>query len=168
MYIKYNENCYLALRLLIDQSYVAQKTQLVLPPPETTDYYKEFCTVKMATSRGSGHTRAIAHLAYDYFKSVIILSPNQNMSLYTKNMLISAIGENNIQYYTSNTISTTNGGRYYFRTLSDCVASVRGIQCEAVFIDCASTLQQERIDNIYRCMAPCMHYSWYKLFIFVE
>jgi len=165
-------NTYTALKCLIDGSYCTQQT---LPSSLTEinykdrlDYWKEFCTIRMATSRRSGHTTAICKIAQSYFNSAIFLSPNLDVSRFLCEAFKKRYDVEGIKKITKNTRDTilTKDGGYFFRSYRS-IDGIRGIDCEAIIIDPACLLKPKEEDKIYRDLGPCMHTYLEKFFIFV-
>ena len=73
---KIYSDTYKALELLVSSSQLSQMTMPdnQLRTSNSIGYLKEFCTIRMATSRRSGHTYAAARLALEYFDSAIFKS----------------------------------------------------------------------------------------------
>lgn len=168
-------NTYTALKCLIDNCYYSQ---LIMPssrPTHTEDslgcdlgYLNEFCTVRMCSSRGSGHTTSMCKLAKEYFDKVIFLSPNHDMSerlndcfqnLHSSRIEKSSRHKDEI---------VTQSGHYLFGSHNS-LNNFRGMDCEAVFIDGTFMLNTISKENeIYSTLAPCMKKYPQRFFIFIQ
>jgi len=159
-------NTYEALRKLVDNSYYSQ---LAMPPPvkyTIKAYLKEFCTIRMTTSRQSGHTTAVCKLAHEYFDSAILMSPTYEMSKRFCQFLRHVIPDSEITKITKSELATNNGG-YYFGSYKS-IDIFRGISCEAVIIDGTFDLTPKKEDELYTVLEPCMSRWHQKFFIFVQ
>ena len=179
-------NTYSALKSLIENCYYAQASY---PFPyddycQHLGYYKEFCTVKMQTARRSGHTSALCKVAYEYFNKVLILTYNQDMAQRLKGVFPNAtktilptkakleVGvEFPLKGYGNgkmrNVIRINGNQDYYFETVNN-VDKLRGMEFEAIFVDCAFALSKIKENQIYESLGPCMNRYQEKFFIFVE
>ena len=157
------DNTYQALTCLIENCYFAQHAY----PPATSDnisYWKEFCTVRMQTARRSGHTMSICRVAHEYFRKALILTYNLDVAHRTKKRFEN-INEAHI-LKTTNRIESGDS-KYYFESINS-FEGCRGLDFEAVFVDCAFMLSKQKEDKIYNALAPSMARHSEKFFIFVE
>ena len=167
---------YIALESLIESCYL---TQLAIPPNlsgiggETQSAWREYCTIRMTTSRRAGHTTAICKSALEYFERAAILSYNQNMSKRTKDVFRNIVNkypiDNVITKDTSDIIEVNHDNKYFFYSmgqinhLSELTGSV-----EAVFVDCAFMLSKEKTDKIYDLFGSTMAEYPQNFFIFIQ
>lgn len=162
---KVYNNTYKALVCLFENSYY---TQLTLEN-RINDLceWKEFCTIRMTSSRQSGHTFSIAKLSLEYFDSAILLSANQDMSNHMFETIKNL--QNNPEFFTKVTPSTlrTSNGQYLFGTYEN-LDRYRGVTTEAIFIEGTFNLTPKKEDDIYRTLGPCMARNPQKFFIFVQ
>jgi len=174
------QNTYFALKALIDNCYY---TQLARPPNfegiggETQSSWREYCTVRLYTARMAGHSTAIRKVAYEYFKKAIILSPKVDMSRQIQDCFCNGIKEKatvdkGIQLPVvskkQNRILEINGDHSYFFESFHSLDSLRGIEAEAIFVDCAFMLSEEKTQYIYDNLGPCMARYPQNFFIFVQ
>lgn len=159
------DNTYQALTGLVENCYFAQATY----PPAISDnmsYWKEFCTVRMYTARRSGHTTSICKVAHEYFRKALILAYNLDSAQKIKETF------ENINVDKAHILKTTNrveslDSKYYFESINS-FENCRGLDFEAVFVDCAFMLSKQKEDKIYNILAPSMAKHSEKFFIFVE
>lgn len=167
---------YTALESLIESCYL---TQLSIPPNlsgiggETQSAWREFCTIKMTTSRRAGHTTAICKAALEHFKRAAILSYNQNMNSRTRVVFRNVVNkypiDNVITKDTSDTIEVNHDNKYFFYSIGqiDHISELKG-SVEAVFVDCAFMLSKEKTDKIYDLFGSTMSEYPQNFFIFVQ
>ena len=170
---KIYENTNEALNNLVENCFLSQLTC----PPFISDhggYAKEYCTVKMTTSRGCGHSTSLANVALKYFNEVIFLSPKLDMAHRLNKIVMSKyyklVGEeeakSSVVKHTSDHIEFTDG-LYYFGN-STRLASMKGITAEAILIDGTFGLNEARENEIYQTFYPVMVKYPQKFFIFVQ
>jgi len=161
------KNTYDALKLLVDNSYYAQISFIPQWGCEEKSYWKEFCTVRLTTSRRSGHTTSVCKLAHEYFDKAIFLSPSLEISK-NLNLMFRNLQRDNSDYkkITDFEILTSNGG-YFFGTHNS-IDKFRGIDCEAVIIDGTFSLSHQKEEDVYEILGPCMCKHPQKFFIFVQ
>ena len=175
-------NTYTALKLLIDNSYYSQITN---PPKlnaiggETQSAWREYCTVKLCTSRQSGHTNAMCKVAYEYFDRAILISDNKSMSERIRSIFTNVIStgcKSNVEIgvkchefekHSLNVIKVNEYKEYFFDTTHN-IDKLIGCDVEAIFIDCASFVSKNKIDSIYDYLGPCMSKYPQNFFVFVE
>ena len=165
-----------ALELLIESSQIAQQYYAILNYQNNYQYYKEFCTIKMSTTRGLGHTQAIINTSIKYFNKILILTPTLNISEQTKNKFSyipntkitkkHAINSLDIKPITTDLIETNNK-QFHFGSFNN-INNFRGYDLEAVYVDVACMMNDKQEREIYDTLAPCMHNYTYKYFIFIE
>jgi len=145
------DKLYLSINLLIDISEEVQKKQILnkqyLSP---TSWAKEFCTLKISTSRGTGHTSCIKKLIEDRFnKNVILLFPSVNFL-------------NNFKYQLKEKPS------YPILNIN---CNLRGIELsnkQAIIIDNSCFLSSQKINTIYSCFGVGVENKNPFFFIFVQ
>lgn len=145
-------NCdktYLALSLLVDVSRESQKSRGMESMMGGLEWAHEFCTIKITTSRGGGHTSSIEKII-DEFESVLIISMNMGMS----HLLKRSIGEKDMLiYYASFNIS---------------YREAMGRKFQAVIVDCSFMMSKNKIDELYSVCLPAMSNYSEKFFIFIQ
>jgi len=174
------QNTYNSLKALIDNSYY---TQLTMPKHNIPNipYLKEFCTIKLANSRRSGHTTSLCKLAYEYFDKVAIICLKQQPAQLTHksfieiNQLTKEGNENSGKYLLdqikslrlSNNEINMDNKHYFFTSIQSIDNQLRGREFEAFFIDCSFGLTNGQIENIYNLANGCMHNYKQKFIVFV-
>jgi hypothetical protein len=166
-YIQY-QNTYEALRRLIDNSYYSQ----LHSSPDTSwkngskSYLKEFCTIRMCTSRRSGHTTAACKAAHEYFDRVMFLSPTVEMARQVKNTFMK------INYDFASTggsdFKTSSGEVYSFESYRSDMNFFSGRQFDAVIVDGTFDLGASKEDEIYDIFGNCMKNNPQRFFIFIQ
>ena len=141
--------------------------------PETARY-KEYCTVRMGTSRQAGHSTAVTNLAVGLFDSVLFLTPNQVMSHYLHKKVIEACSVSNPELSQS-AIATgavskveTKNGLYLFSQLSTQPSNLLMYKYEAIVVDNASFMKPSQEEKIYRELSSGMNENSLKFFIFIQ
>lgn len=164
------ENTYTSLKSLVENSYYGQLAFSLDCRPKcdyTISYFNEFCTVRMCTSRGSGHSTAICRVAREYFSRVIFLSFNLSMAERLRETFCSLEVDSFEFIKNKQEIQTRGGGRYWFGSTKS-LDSFRGVECEAVFIDGTFDLTDKNKDLIYLTLAPCMKNYPQRFFVFIQ
>jgi hypothetical protein len=110
-------------------------------------YAKEFGTVKVCTSRGSGHTSSIAKLIEDKFDNVVLVLPTMTMKdIFNRNFPAT---QGKVTICTPNSLNRLLGlGNY-----------------QAVIVDCSSLIPKSKIEDIYNLTVNCMNPP---LYVFME
>lgn len=130
------ENTYEALKLLINNSIYSQENKKYYIENKKS-YLKEFCTIKLCTSRQTGHTTAAIKLCNEYFEKSLFLCNTMDMAKRIKKS----------QYNKNITFGTiTNFHDIY-----------RGMWFDAIIIDCACFVGNSKIDAIYDELGPCLN-----------
>ena len=173
---KVKENAYEALQKLVENSYYGQ-----LAPRDFSrgpGFLEEFCTVKMASARGTGHSYSAVKLGMDYFNSALFISPKIDMSRRLMGNFAECYKEANYKIVTEDPYwdkvklnvrrIETQTGNYYFEAADTFDSFARGIKTEAIIVDVACMFSQAKIDNIYEVCHPCMNHLDLKFFIFIE
>ncbi len=108
---------------------------------------KEFATVKLCTTRGAGHTSAIAKLIEEKLNKVVLVFPTMQMSKMFENNFPHI--KDKIHFCSPNSFDRILGlGEY-----------------EAVIVDCSSLISQSKIDELYNLTANVMKNP---IYIFME
>lgn len=183
------ENTSLALHLLIENSYFAQREArkgLHSGFLSERAWANEYCTIKLCSSRRCGHSAAIAKIATEYFNHAIFLSPNSTSAVRLKEYVTKELtGGDEPRIISKITTSEICGERiddpihsydmsYLFSGYNngnprkDFTNKFRGLTTEAVFVDCSSFLSKSAEEAIYTALGPTMFYNDYRFFIFVE
>lgn len=167
-------NTHIALSALVDNSIL---TQAKLKAQNRTDLrMREYCTVRMCTARGSGHSWAAYKVAYEYFNSVLFLSPNLQMRDRTKARFVN-LNKDEIDASKTQTsafcdlFKTIDGSSYYFSDYGFMHVpqhNFRGINLDAVIVDGTFGLSNAKEDEIYDQFSVCMVNNPYKIFIFIQ
>lgn len=142
------QKTYIALKNLVDNSWYMQRKAYEngLYKNGSIGFLKEFCTVKMCTARRSGHSTAIARLCCEYFNKAILFCHNQqtaeNLHLQFRPYV------NNITKELKDFIELNNGeSKYHFFSTGN-LQGTRGIETEAMIIDCASFMSEKKKEEI--------------------
>ena len=165
------DKTHFALSLLVDVSRESQLSYTCQnPASRDLDMARQFCTIKMTTSRGSGHSSAILRLTEE-FKSSLIISPNKMLSdmkskIFEENLNLKNIVNYNISGVTQVTVDSKIN---YFTTIDFVENFIRGsgINIEAVMVDVSNMISKNKIDKLYSLCLPFMNYSE-KFFIFLQ
>jgi hypothetical protein len=174
---KAQNNTTKALELLIESSQIAQQYYAdKLKYQNNYQFYKEFCTIKMSTTRGLGHTQAIINTSIKYFNKILILTPTLDISEQTKNKFSYIPNIKITKKHTLNSLDIkpittdlieTNNKQFHFGSLHT-INNFRGYDLEAVYVDVACMMKDNQEKDIYTTLAPCMHNYPYKYFIFIQ
>ena len=165
-------NTYNSLKSLVDNCYYAQITTPPFSEVSDKNYLKEFCTVRMATARASGHSMALIKVALEYFDKVLFLSPTVEMAYRLNQYFVEYCtsgtkGITRIKRRTQNTLETPDG-HYHFTSFKSSLSYHRGIEYEAIIVDGAFWLSQKKEDEIYGSFSPAMARYPEKFFIFIQ
>ena len=169
---------YSALKSLIESCYYSQIRYGSAGHPSEMGACKEMYTVKMASSRRSGHTTAIARAIPEYFNRALILSHNRCMSDGLKKAFTSIYRELQAVPFDTNLTPirieeqsrlVTEDSEYIFGSTYN-LRDFQGynIRFEAVVVDASSILTDKEEEDIYRYLLPCMLTYPERFFIFVE
>jgi hypothetical protein len=130
------EKLYEALLHLIDISENVQKScRGNFKDLESKAYLKEFCTIRVCTSRRGGHDYAIAEAVKNKFsnKNVLTVSINNHCSEFLKKEIKDhGADTRNISFVTSHTLS-----------------NARGLDIDTIIVNCSFMLSQAHEDEIY-------------------
>ena len=163
-----NDRVYKCAKLLAKQSKLVQK-EFVINRRVDISHLKEFCTVKVSTARRSGHTTAIVKIALESVqkkKNVLVLSHNQHMSRAICGQAINEVIPEMVNYTShrlrteSNTIWFDSRGNNYDR--------FKGPQIDVVLVDCATFWSPNKIDEMYKIVAPSMMFVKYPIIYLFE
>ncbi len=139
----------LALQYLIEVSRESQKDRSKYPNMNSISWAKEFCTIKMGTSRQSGHTRSIVDTVKKYFKKVVYFSINESLC----------------QINRAEAIKCGIEDRFIFKSVKDPLYTISS-DIDAIFVDCASMCSKEFINNLYKTLSCFINKEFF--FIFVQ
>lgn len=109
-------------------------------------YLKEFCTFKFGMYRQSGHTINSLHILPRYFQNVFFLYPKDDMARRAQ------------EIYKMHGIQRKND-RCYFSSVRNARDKFRGMQIDAICVDCASFLSNKELEDIYYCIVPFLVYN---------
>ena len=161
------DNTYQALELLFENSCLMQDYFNKTKTHGGVSDAKELCTIKLCSSRRSGHSYALVNLALKYFQSALFLAPNLGM---TKRLSALVCSKSLVNKCTATKVETKDESHYYFRSFSektnfDCM---RGIKLDAILVDRASFSSNSMEERIYHELSMCMSWNDRRFFIFVE
>jgi hypothetical protein len=159
----------LALKYLYTNSLEMQGTSasVRLRNIDPLAHAKEYCTIKMTTSRQSGHSYAITNLLNDLDGEWMILSPNLSMSKKLLNSCKENIKRRAIKYVKSQCIYE-DMCLYFESSSKNNVDLLKGYELDGVIVDGASFLKKKDITSIYNTFIPHMIDKKYSFFIFVQ
>lgn len=138
-----------AMRLLIESSRYWQDEMKSYEHRNKSNYYnnpenkiaflKEFCTIKICSSRRAGHTTAIARCAVEDFNNPMIITYCDTQSEIIKEYIKFLYPDLPISKF-NNIICEHKNSKYLY-----------GIpKVDAIFVDTASILSSSSLDNIYQ------------------
>ena len=129
-------------------------------------YAKEICTVKVATSRRSGHSSSIPKFLDHMTGKWLVLSHNLHMATRINTLCFQNINKKIIK--ATNSSLVLDDLEVIFGSI-DQVKSGRlnGYELDGVIFDAASVLNQNKINDTYNNLMPSMIYKKYMFFIFV-
>jgi hypothetical protein len=154
---------YKALELLVNVSYSCQLNQkLDYLSPMSKD--KEYCTIKMFTTRQTGHSTAICKLVFKYFKNAIFISPNINMSINLRKCFYNIVNNNILGYKSIKTIDSF----YNFISKNCIVPGATGRCFEAVIVDGYFDINKREESLIYKTFMTHMIRTKPYFFIFIQ
>lgn len=107
------------------------------------DVAKQFGTVKIGTSRGSGHTSCMIRLINEYFHNAMVMFPNLAISRNT-----------NLPYRIGNNINICT---------PQSMDRIYGCNFDIVIVDCVSLISQSKLDQLYTITCPVMKNPLYLL-----
>ena len=136
------DKTYLAASLLVDVSEEIQRT-LGASYQHNLEYAKNFCTVKVGTSRRSGHTTSMLRLCERFESSLIVVLNIPMIDSLRSNSLYAPI-VNKARFVSRYNIDTALGVRY-----------------DAILIDCASIFRDSEIAQIYDLFVASVAVSSY-------
>jgi hypothetical protein len=131
-----NENVYDALKILIKISKNAQEAHPdIKQSMGLTLWLKEFCTVRVSTSRRTGHTTAIRRLIEENdMKLGVIFTSKLHADEFEGNLGFSATMRNYENFIRGRTFEDLDG----------------------IVIDMSFMMSQKKKDNMYRTLAPAL------------
>ena len=135
---------------------------------------KEYCTIKVCTSRQTGHTTAIKTFVQNRIlnekETWAILSPKTMMS---QRILTYFLPDDNDSILKRNIdkIEYKNGSSIFFYGIPTFFAKeikLKGSELNGIIVDCASFVKSNDIEGIYKIGVASMKDKEYVNFIFVE
>lgn len=171
---KIGDRTYRALKCLYLNAKNLQNEKVIgyLRESQPLAYAKEFCTIKLATARRSGHSSAIARFINDHNnQNWAVISYNQNMSEHNlERVRFDAMdpksGKSNIIKVTKSYVNFADG-KTIFTSFGSFDRDLRGINLDGIIVDCAYMLTKEKTKKLYQTAMPCMARKRYQFFIFV-
>jgi hypothetical protein len=171
------DKTYLALSLLVEASRESQKKfneNVGQSFYGGTQWSREFCTIKMSTSRGSGHTSAIFKMMEEFKSALVIFRDAAMFDVFKRHIC----RENKSAHIFNSAKRTLTVHReypdeqdkiIYFSTFGSVKNMLigSGINIEAVMVDCSFMASKKWIDGLYNLCSPIMNYSE-KFFIFIQ
>ena len=176
---------YSALKLLIESCYYSQISSLIVKGTiGDMAWWKEYCTIRMTCSRGSGHTSALAKVIPEYFNKSLILCVNQDIAertcgIFARTYSAQMEGKKTITFNGESLLTgesllkqtkykiITENSEYDFATVNS-LDNYKGMDFQAIVVDVACMLSNNKIDEIYERMGPSMQKHSENFFIFVE
>jgi hypothetical protein len=170
---------YYALKSLIDSCYYSQVAYRgTACKVNDMAWWKEYCTIRMACSRRSGHTSAIAKVIPEYFDKALILCVNQDIAERVCGTFVQAYASQNGGRQRTNLNGEpllkqtrykliTENSEYDFGTINS-LDNYRGSEFQAIIVDVACVLNNKKTDEIYEKLGASMQKYPEKFFIFVE
>ena len=145
------------LNTLIDISEESQEKHKHHRAISELSWAKEFCTIRLSTSRQSGHTTAMMRTIKKRFQKSVIILPNQRLKEYV--------------YHQKRTIQVLENV-----TLDIKIMSINSIEKQsmgmkninAVFIDNSYFLNKAEIDRVYDLFIPAMIRDKPYFFVFMQ
>lgn len=95
------------------------------------NYAKQFCTIKLATARGTGHTSAMYRYVLDYDKT-LVLSLTHRMAGLIKDGFKSRNTDHKVHLSSINSIE-----------------SCRGLDIQSIICDCSSLISEKKKELLY-------------------
>jgi hypothetical protein len=124
-------------------------------------YIEQFCTIRMMSSRRSGHTTAMSNFINKSDLRWAVLVPNSRMISRIEEMIVPnkriLLNGNQVR---DNTYETFTIEPYLQR-------QILSIRVDGVFIDCASTYREEAIRQTCICFERAMRENPEKYFILI-
>jgi len=124
---------------------------------EGRDFAKEYCTVKVSSARMSGHTSSILKIANDCFDKSMIILPKLKQTRVVKRT-IQIDYPNSMEKFDLMSIGSLSHAR----------GNLYDNKLEAVFVDIASFISDNKIEEIYDTFIPILCMKPHYFFIFVE
>jgi hypothetical protein len=172
------DGTYSALKSLIESCYYSQIAFHSLETMKNNElaWWKEYCTIKMSSSRRSGHSTVISKVIPEYFDRALILSFTQNnaerilksfmMLHYAESVGDKTINGELILKQTKTKI-VTESSEYDFGSVN-CLDNYQGIKYQAIVVDTTCLLSAKTIEAIYTKLGGCMNCYPQKFFIFMQ
>ena len=96
-----------------------------------------YCTVRMSTARGGGHTHAVAEAARMFAKP-IVMSPSEGIG---RRLLELVKDDDKIMFFSAEAMAR---------------GSARGYDCDAILVDCAFGLSSRQIEHVEYHALACL------------
>lgn len=171
-----------ALELLVKNSQLMQRHRNYdLPALSDKGFLKEMCTVKLCSSRRTGHSTALVKFAYRNFNGAIFVTKTAEMARRLNHLFLEHVSKEEVVKYTHSLVElipivmnpesvledpTTRV--YHFTSVNKHYNSLREIKTDAIMVDCSSIIPQNQLDNIYETLSPCMNVNREKYIILAE
>ena len=172
MYTDYNpeivgNRTYSALKALFNNSRDLQKDERIanLRCRDQLSFMKEFCTIKMQSTRRSGHSTAIAKLINEEQRNWAVIAPTLTMNRRIYELTFKY--NSNIKKATLDCINFENNKTVRFLSLNTLDNRLRGFEFEGIIVDCAFMLSNKQIEKLYKLGETSMRFSREQYFIFV-
>ena len=177
------ENTAKALSMMVENSYFAQREFKDQGLIANKGVWKEYCTIRLCTSRRCGHTTAIAKVATEYFDHAFFLSLSCDISNRLNQAIVKELyaqKEPRKLYKVTNSLiygEPTPDNLVYQYNMSyhfhganwdNFDSHFRGFSTQAIFVDCASFMSKNVEEKVYRDLGPSMSGNDYQFFIFVQ
>jgi len=120
-------------------------------------FTKEYCTVKISSARMSGHTSSILKIANDCFDKSMIISPKHDQSRMIERAIINDY-PNTVEKFDLMSIGSLSHAR----------GNLYDNKLEAVFVDIATCISDNKKEEIYDTFIPILNMKPHYFFIFVE
>ena len=126
------------LSLLVESSLERRKFAALYSSIKNRAYLDQYCTIRMGTARGSGHTTALVQVAKEYFSKPLFVTPNVMMSNCVKGIA------GDMRLEGANFMSVEQVKRSFAR------------DCDAILVDCAFMLSNGQRDAIEEHAMACL------------
>lgn len=144
---------------LLDLVEISEENQIQVkkeyPSYTFLQWIKEFCTIKICTSRRGGHSYAVGQLLQNKFKNdnVVVISLNGGLESIVKHQCLANVGKN------INHIFCTIDNLHNLRGLRD---------IKAVVCDCSSVFKEQQIKELYCMVSLILNLDNPSFIIFVQ
>ena len=131
-------------------------------------FIKEFCTIKLTTSRRSGHSTAIGNFVANRDGTWIVLTHNLHQARYLMNTIADAFVRSNVKILKQTQSEIISQNNAVILSSYNCLDGMRGRRVSGVICDCASLLKKKQIKEMVKILCPAMRLSKSPCFIYVE